>query len=74
MQRKYRIHLTLRSGKTVYSDPLDIGDMDQEEIEETLEKMVEVVGEGGYIGLLVNGQKRNYLNHAIEGIWWTDGS
>lgn len=71
---KYRIHLGLISGKLVYSDPMDIGKMDREEVTETLEKMVTIVGDGGYVSLLVNGQKKTYLNHAIESIWWTDGS
>ncbi|QBP30992.1 hypothetical protein KNU49_gp062 [Streptomyces phage EGole] len=71
---KYRIHLGLMSGKLVYSDPMDVGKMDHEEVTDTLEKMLEIVGDGGHISLLVNGQKKTYLNHAIESIWWTDGS
>ncbi|QNN98458.1 hypothetical protein SEA_LILMARTIN_250 [Streptomyces phage LilMartin] len=71
---KYRIHLGLMSGKLVYSDPLDVSSMEHEEVVHTLEKMVEMVGDGGYISLLVNGQKKTYLNHSIESIWWTDGS
>lgn len=72
--KKYRIHLGLMSGKLLYSDPLDVGDMDQEEVASHLEQIVELVGDGGYVTLLVNGQKKTYLNHAIESIWWTDGS
>ncbi len=72
--KKYRIHLGLMSGKLLYSDPLDVGDMEQEEVASHLEQIVELVGDGGYVTLLVNGQKKTYLNHAIESIWWTDGS
>ncbi|QAX95935.1 hypothetical protein SEA_TRIBUTE_242 [Streptomyces phage Tribute] len=71
---KYRIHLGLMSGKLIYSDPLDVGDMDHEEIVSHLEQIVGLVGDGGYVTLLVNGQKKTYLNHSIESIWWTDGS
>lgn len=71
---KYRIHLGLMSGKMVYSDPMEIGKMDRQEVTETLDKMMEIVGDGGHLSLLVNGQKKMYLNHAIESVWWTDGS
>ncbi|QJD50961.1 hypothetical protein KNV00_gp058 [Streptomyces phage Bmoc] len=72
--KRYRIHLSLKSGKLVYSDPIDIGKMDHEEVVSTLEKMVEIVGDGGCLSLSVNGQTKTYLNHSIESIWWTDGS
>lgn len=71
---KYRIHLSLMSGKMVYSDPMEVGNMDREDVIETLDKTVEIVSDGSPLGLLVNGQKKTYLNHAIESIWWTDGS
>jgi hypothetical protein len=72
--KRYRIHIGLMSGKLIYSDPLDVGDMDHEEIVSHLDQIVEIVSTGGSLTLLLNGQKKTYLNHSIESIWWTDGS
>ncbi|UOW93637.1 hypothetical protein SEA_PINKIEPIE_246 [Streptomyces phage PinkiePie] len=72
--KRYRIHISLMSGKLIYSDPLDVGSMDHDEIVSHLDQIVEIVSTGGSLTLLLNGQKKTYLNHAIESIWWTDGS
>ncbi|ASR77665.1 hypothetical protein SEA_PARADIDDLES_237 [Streptomyces phage Paradiddles] len=48
--------------------------MDHDEIVSHLDQIVEIVSTGGSLTLLLNGQKKTYLNHAIESIWWTDGS
>lgn len=72
--KKYRFHIGLMSGKFIYSDPLDVGTMDHEEIVSHLDQIVDIVSTGGCLTILLNGQKRTYLNHAIESIWWTEGS
>ncbi len=73
---KYRIHLSLLSGKKIYSDPFPFeGDeWTAEQAEEVMEGIMESVCYGAPLVILVDGMKRNYLNHAIESLWWTDGS
>lgn len=70
----YRILFTTMQGKAVYSDPIDTGDKEHDEIVRVLDKIVELVAEGAYLQVEVDGTKRTYLNHAIESIWWTEGS
>ena len=72
--KTYRIHIVTMRGKLIFSDPIDVGQLDREEIVSHLNDTMTAVGNGGYIKMEVNGIERTYLNHAIESIYWTDGS
>ena len=73
--KTYRIHLVTKAGKSVSSDPLMTeGKLSAEEIADTLNGIVDTVGDGGYITMNVDGIRRAYLHGAIESIFWTDGS
>lgn len=72
--KKYRIHLSTMQGKLIYSDPLDVDGLDHEEIVAHLDEIVLTVAVGGCLIMYVNGIEKTYMNHAIESIYWTDGS
>lgn len=74
---KYRIILTTKRGRRVYSEPMKFEDeenWDEESIAEMMEKIVEGVAHGMPISLSVDGVVETFLNHAIESLFWTKGS
>lgn len=70
----YRILLTTMQGKTVYSDPMNVGELEHDEVVETLDNIIDAVGSGGFLQINVGGTRRTFLSHGIESIWWTEGS
>jgi hypothetical protein len=62
-------------GRKVYSDPLPIEDgWSDEDVERLMNKMIEAVFDGASLSLSVDSVKENFLNHAIESLYWTKGS
>lgn len=74
MKKVYRISLTTMRGKEIHSDPLDVSNLSEKEIPEVLDAAIGTVSSGGYLSIKVDGIQVNYLGHAIESIWWTEGS